>query len=79
MPLDEEDLTDEEGDAVGRVFMYVELRSPRGVAGTTVCVEVVDSEDEDEEFDGAGEKLRGDLGVLGNEVEDGMREEWDLL
>lgn len=44
-----------------------------------VCVEVVDSEDEEEVFDGAGEKLRGDLGVLGNEVEDGMREEWDLL
>lgn len=32
---------------------------PRGVAGTTVCVDVVEMEDEDDE-DSAGEHERGD-------------------
>lgn len=34
---------------------------PRGVAGTTVCAEVVETEDEDDEDeDGVGEHERGD-------------------
>lgn len=53
--LDEMEVEDEE--AWGRfVRAEVEERLPRGVAGTIVCVEVVEREEEDDEEDeGAGE------------------------
>jgi len=41
-------------------------RLPRCVEGTTVCVDVLDREDDDDEQDGAGEQDRG-----GGEVEFG--------
>jgi hypothetical protein len=40
---------------VSRVTVEIELRRPRCFEGTTVCVEVVEIEDDDEDEDVAGE------------------------
>ena len=52
--LDEVEAEDEEAwGSFERV--EVEERLPRAVAGTIVCVEVVEREEEDDEDEGAGE------------------------
>lgn len=55
--LDEMEVEDEEAwESFVRAEGEVEERFPREVAGTIVCVEVVEREDEeDEEDEGAGE------------------------
>lgn len=58
MPLEVDDPF-EGVDRLGDMEDMPTILLPRRVAGTTVCVEVVEREDEDEEDD-AGEHERGD-------------------
>lgn len=75
--LDEERERNFEGDCE-REEREVEAwgaREPRGVAGTTVCVEVVDRE-EDEEDEGVGEYGRDE--IIRSTTAEG-RESWDCV
>ncbi len=68
VPLDERDST--ESDAAGKEARECGVWLPRGVAGTTVCVDVVESDEDEDELDGAGEMLRGEAGVPVKGVDD---------
>lgn len=68
-------MEEEEEEACEMFFSPDNVERLRGVAGTTVCVEVVDKEDdEDDEDEGAGEYERGeeDVGIAVGIISDSM-------
>lgn len=68
-----EDIESFDSEASGSFVIEYGVRFPRGVAGTTVWVDVVDRDDDEDVLDGAGDRLRGEAGVLGIDALRGVR------